>query len=360
MKINFSQLAEKHGTPIFIIDLDKLENKYNMLFQAAFKANICYSVKTNPHPAILNVINNLGGKIVVASNKELKHALEHSFHPERIIYHPIADKNTELEYALKNEVFIIIANSINATQKIASICNKLTKPAKIGLRINSKSLLNIKGEKTKFGISVEDINIAKSIIQSSKFLSLSMLCCHIGTNIYDEKLYSKVFFSLKDLCGGHIEHINIGGGFPSTRTLVELNKNLYQYLNPIVKKITEKDFLYLEPGRFLVEDSCYCISKVVSVNRNWVLLDISSNFLVPLGNADYIINTRFGDYTYNFAGRLCFGADIIKKNVYSDSITEGDIIIIEKCGAYTYSMKNNMGYDDPLIILKQKDELTIA
>ena len=178
-----------------------------------------------------------------------------------------------------------------------------------------------------------------------------MLATHIGTNQFDPKDYRKVYSKLRDVGDSETIIINIGGGFPSNSNLTKNGLTLDDYSAELVNDGCDFETLSIEPGRCLVEDACECISTVVGKVRNNIILNISSNFIPPLANADYHIQTPTGKNKYNFCGRLCFGADIIANDVLSKSLDIGDTIIVGNAGAYTYGMRGVMGYDDPTIIV---------
>ena len=71
--IDASQLAEAHGTPLFVYDAALIRNKVAAARQAlGDRFDLYYSIKANPNDAVLRLMLQLGCGLEVASAGELE------------------------------------------------------------------------------------------------------------------------------------------------------------------------------------------------------------------------------------------------------------------------------------------------
>lgn len=354
--VDIAKLAKQYGTPIFLIDLDKIKDNF-LRFKRAFPDSIIgYSYKTNFHPGVLKKLNEIGGFAEVISPQEIYFAEKTGVSMDKIIYNGVGRQDGDFERVLSKKLFSININSIGELERLSTISDK---KIDMGLRIDPELDIEEKKSftKTKFGIKRKDLEKALKIIKENSNLKLKVLHASIGTNIINPSHYVELFKLLDKISDKKTEYLDLGGGFASESIMNENGTSISNFGKMINGVNKNKYKLIFEPGRHLVEDACYCIAKVLSVNDNWVITDIAGNFLVPLANANYRIDLSSGKYEYNFGGNLCFGADIIQKNVKSKKINAGDIIRVNNAGAYTFSMRNNLGNLDPIILIKENGKI---
>ena len=63
-------------TPVLIMDKTIIKQKYEKVKNSLPQANVYYAVKANPHPEILQLLNELGAGFEIASLNELKELLK--------------------------------------------------------------------------------------------------------------------------------------------------------------------------------------------------------------------------------------------------------------------------------------------
>jgi len=64
------QLAETHGTPLFVMDHNELRSNYTTFKKYLPRIQAYYAVKANPDPAIVKTLFNIGASFDVASMPE--------------------------------------------------------------------------------------------------------------------------------------------------------------------------------------------------------------------------------------------------------------------------------------------------
>lgn len=357
--MDINKLAKKYGTPIFLIDLDKVKENFERFKRAFPNSIVAYSYKTNFHLEILRIMDEFGAFSEVISNQEIFFAEKIGVNPKKIIYDGLGRQKNDFEKAIKKNFFSINLNSIDEIKRLSSVAKRFKKIVEVGIRINPGTGIREQGFSgdSRFGVKVGELEGALEIINKNKFLKLKILSVHMGTNIIDPPYYIKVFKILDKLAQKGVSYLDLGGGFASENILKENNKSISNFGKSISKMNNGRYKLIFEPGRYIIEDACYCITKVLSINNDWVITDITGNFLIPLANANYRVIVSKGNYKYNFSGNSCFGADVIQKNVKSKRLREGKIIQINNTGAYTFSLRNNMGFPDPVILVKKNNKI---
>jgi len=373
-------------TPIFVFQPEKLKENYadfNSLCKKYFsKFKIAYSVKTNSNKEVIEILSKLNSGFEIASLSELKSVPKHSF----IVFNSPAKTQDELKLAIKNKLLINI-DSKSEIDKIA----RITKGKKIeaGLRISI--------EESKFG--VEDSEI-EQIINYAKSKGIEIICIHIhqGTQLTLKEYEASIiiFENILERISKKInlKYIDIGGGIPDKQQLKNLNLSLNNYLEVIAKHLEKfKATIILEPGRSLVSDAFFLLTKVIAVkenfNKTYAILDAGINLLPKITLAGYKFskydNTEQGkenkqnkdiknrlvinnkslvgggagcSWANNqeenkdclLAGPLLFSNDILGK--FQGNLQEGDILKVENVGAYCYNLAWEISYKKPKIICK--------
>ena len=382
-------------TPIFVFQPEKLKENYadfNSLCKKYFsKFKIAYSVKTNSNKEVIEILSKLNSGFEIASLSELKSVPKHSF----IVFNSPAKTQDELKLAIKNKLLINI-DSKSEIDKIA----RITKGKKIeaGLRISI--------EESKFG--VEDSEI-EQIINYAKSKGIEIICIHIhqGTQLTLKEYEASIiiFENILERISKKInlKYIDIGGGIPDKQQLKNLNLSLNNYLEVIAKHLEKfKATIILEPGRSLVSDAFFLLTKVIAVkenfNKTYAILDAGINLLPKITLASYkfsrydcaddacrkasphdkdllldnnikyeaekdfagkqnkivknsdLITNNKQSKEYLLAGPLLFSNDILGK--FQGSLKEGDIIKVENVGAYCYNLAWEISYKKPKIICK--------
>jgi diaminopimelate decarboxylase len=119
------ELAEKYGTPVYIVNEERLRQNYNRFYKA-FKSRypnfeVSYSYKTNCIPGVLNVLHEIGAKAEVISGYELWLAQRLSVTQDSIIFNGPNKTSEELTTAIKQGIKLINADSLSEIESIDRI-----------------------------------------------------------------------------------------------------------------------------------------------------------------------------------------------------------------------------------------------
>ena len=388
-RADLQHTIQEYNTPCYIYFLDLVKQKCNALRQCLNSwFTIHYAVKANPHSTILQTMAAQGIGADVASMGELKAALNNKIQPSEIEFSGPGKAETELRYAIQQNIGSINVESLAEIEKIIEISKETNNKPNVGIRINPdlgqfKSGLKMAGE-TQFGIPEEQVDyVIKLLLSHSDLITFTGIHVHTSSQILDGSTLVNIIHHVMDIAltlenRHHIvmQKINFGGGWGITyfenqtgldMDLIASELNLL-FQNPKYKTIPERTQLIIEPGRFLVGESGIYVTKVLyrkSIRgKEFAIVDggMHHNYLLAGGMGQVIRRnfemdvlsplkpTPIKNRTYQIAGKLCTPQDILAfnfKNHYE--INVGDYIIFYNCGAYgpTASPVNFLSHPPP-------------
>ena len=358
------KLVKKYSTPLYFYSLRAIrENIVN--FKKNFKKInplICFAVKANPNKILLKKIGKLGLGADVVSIGELMKALKSGIKANKIVFSGVGKTSDEISYAIEKKILLINAESKSEILEIEKIAKSKKKKVSIGIRLNpntdAKTLSQIStGKKeNKFGVSEKKFLELVEYVKNSNFLKLKCMSVHIGSQILDHKPYEKMLNVLKKVIhktNFNFEYIDLGGGMGIDYEKNNKKLNLKKYelsIKKFLKKYNSK--IIFEPGRIIVANSGYLISKVIYIKegfkKDFIIMDAAMNDLMrpALYNAKHhIIPTkkdgRKSKKIYEFVGPICESTDKFSTLKMFPKLKEKDFIVICDVGAYGMSLSSN-------------------
>jgi diaminopimelate decarboxylase len=226
--VDMVKLAEKYGTPLYVLFEELIEGnykKYQTALHRAYKNHlICYAVKANTTFAVLKLLGELGAGADVASEYELQFTLDAGIPPAKIRANGNCKSERYLGECIKNGILINV-DPEEELDILNDIARQLGMEAKINLRLAGFPLKHItspaittSSEWSKFGIPVQR---AKEVLQKVlrfDYLIPNGLMVHLGSQITDIGAYHLVLDALiklaadADKIGFDVTELNLGGG----------------------------------------------------------------------------------------------------------------------------------------------------
>lgn len=389
----FERIIDSYNTPIYIYDGDIIERQYKLLkYLLPDDFQVYYSMKTNPLTGICQLLKNLGANIEVASGGELYNALQASYEPKQIIFTSPGKTYEELEYSISNNIYSINVESIEEINIINDIAHKMDKIVNISLRINpnfnvTKAKLKMAGVSSQFGIDEVNLSEAMYVLQECKHTRLIGMHIYCGTQILD---YNNISSNIKkifeftqqfvDTYNWSLEFLDLGGGFGVPYFDRDKNADLEAFkddVNTIWKKysrVLSDTAIAVESGRFIMAESGVFATKVIykksCKGKTYLVCDGGSNnhstaaFLGRHIRDNFPIkvhNTNSEKELVTVVGPLCTPTDVIGQNVNIAKCEVGDIITIEKSGAYglTNSPTLFLSHVTPPEVISYKNKVTV-
>lgn len=375
------ELAQNYQTPLYVYDEKELhqrmdEYKKNFLSKK-FDTEIVYASKAFLVPELCNIINDHNLMMDAVSIGDLYIANYSKFPLSRIIFHGNNKTNDELQYAVENEIGIIVVDNIDELirlNKIAKENNKLVNTlfrVNPGIDVHTHKYIKTALYVSKFGESIYDIETIKTIIDTykkSENVRLLGFHAHIGSQIKEVKPFlsciDKMVEFTKNIEDSHnieLSYLNLGGGFGVKYYEEDNEISLAYVLDKMIKrleKISKKynynlKKVFIEPGRSIVGTAgitlyeCGFIKKTYG-DKNYLFINggMTDNIRPALYQAKYavdVVNKINNDKNLkvDVAGKCCESGDLIATDVMIPEAVPGDILVVYTTGAYTYSMSSN-------------------
>jgi len=372
------ELADKYGTPLYIIDeatLRGMAKQYKEAFSVYQKTNTLYASKALMTTAIAKILNEEGFGFDVVSGGELYTVLKAGINPKNILFNGSNKSIDELEMAVDNNIGHISVDNFLELALLDNILKSKNKTQDILLRItpgiecHTHEYIQTGNLDSKFGFDLSQIDEAIELIKEEyTSINLKGLHAHIGSQIFETQVYydevqvlCEQFKHIKDKFNIELTEMNIGGGLGITYTNDDNPPSTYKIAEVItssleagIKKygLTEPT-IYIEPGRSIVATSgctIYTIgsSKQVPNATKYVAVDggMADNPRPAMYQALYtaVIANNVNDDNkekVTIAGRFCESGDILIKDIELPKTQEGDILCMFNTGAYCYSMSSN-------------------
>lgn len=360
------ELAQKYGTPLYAYDGDKIISQYQKLKSCLPKEiDIFYSMKTNPLLGICQLFKNLNSSIEVASIGEMYTALTAGFTPEQIIFTSPGKSYDELEYAIEKQIYSINIESIDEAVIINKIAAEKNKKVDISIRINPDfdatcSSIKMSGVPTQFGI--DQALLEKAFDTFSQLPNINVIGIHIYTGTQALNAEKIIFaieqiillaLQLSDNYNFPLKFLDMGGGFgiPYFKGEKELDLEI---LKDGVAEVWDKykerlsnTRVAVESGRFLMAESGMYLTKIIykkeCKGNKYVICDGGSNHHASSAFLGRHIRNNFPMHVLNkseateeiyLVGPLCTPTDVIGQRITLPVMEVGDIVAIEKSGAY--------------------------
>lgn len=385
-------LAEIHGTPLYVIDKQRLVKNY-ATFLDAFKSGypdvkIAYSYKTNPLPGALNLLHAAGADAEVISHFELWLALELGVAPARIIFNGPAKTTEALELAVARKVGSINIDSEGEIDTIARLAKQYGHRQEVGVRVVTSV-----GWGAQFGIPLNGGRAFAAFERLCRNPDLSPqgIHIHLGTGIGDVATYLQAIrevldftVTLKRELRFNVRRLDFGGGFgvPTVQKYSfwdgKLMLNGYppssidpracpsvemyaRQVNALLDSYLAKDSAFrpriiFEPGRAISSSAQVLLVKVLNLKPGkgdvqYAIVDGGKNITSPLGYEQHEVFAvtrmkearRFNYYT--IVGPLCYPEDTLFNVKKLPRLQTGDVLAIMDAGAYF--VPNQMNFSNP-------------
>lgn len=362
--MDFNKLAKTYGTPLYVYDFNYIEQRFNEL-KNAFKARksiIFYAVKANSNLSVLKHIASLGAGCDCVSIGEVKRALHVGVPKYKIIFSGVGKRDDEIREALQNDILMINLESEEEMDRVEIIAQELGISARISVRVNpnidakTHPYISTGLHENKFGV---DVDMAKRMYikaKNSKYLDPTGIHFHIGSQITEiepfraaSKVTSDLVRNLQSL-NIDIKFFDVGGGiginYDGEHTI-----DPYEYSQAIFENLAGLDVtLTCEPGRFLVGNSGYFLTKVLyekkNIKKRFIITDGAMNDLgrPSLYGAYHEIEVlgATGEISKaDVVGPVCESTDFFAKNRELPQTKHDDLMVIKSAGAYCFTMSSN-------------------
>ena len=362
--MQYRELANKYGTPLYVYDFDYIEKQFIKL-KDAFKARkslICYAVKANSNLSVLKQLKELGAGCDCVSIGEVKRALHVGVARYKIIFSGVGKRDDEIKEALKQDILMINLESEEEMGRVELISKELGLKARISIRVNpnidakTHPYISTGLHDNKFGVDIDSAKRMYLKAKNSENLDPIGIHFHIGSQITELEPFREAAKVVSDLVRNlqslkiDIKFFDVGGGvgidYEGEETL-----NLYDYSQAIFENLSGLDVtLTCEPGRFLVGNSGVFLTKVLYEKNNgkkrFIITDGAMNDLgrPSLYGAYHdieVIGSEGNESLADVVGPVCESTDFFAKDRVLPLTKHDDLLVIKSAGAYGFTMSSN-------------------
>ena len=373
MKKELLRLIDRHGTPLFILDHDRIRMNYRTFKRNLPRVQCYYAVKANSHPEIIKTLFQEGSSFDVASYNEFMQVHEYIAHFEEgekasFIWDKIIFSNTIKDRHTLQKIRpyrpLVTFDNVEELEKIREHCDT----AGLILRLKVPDTGSQVEMSSKFGAEPGDAD--HLICQAFEAgLVVEGLSFHVGSQCTNFDNYtaalsitSEIFHDARKK-GYPLNIVDIGGGFPVPYDAqVPEFENLAALIDGECRRLFPEDIeIIAEPGRFIVATAATLITEIVGKARR----DGKIFYYINDGVYHTFSGVVYDHWLPNFqafkrgrkgvcavVGPTCDSFDKISLSVQlPENLEIGDYLCTENIGAYsTASSTTFNGFDGARVI----------
>lgn len=156
---------------------------------------------------------------------------------------------------------------------------------------------------------------------------------------------------IEGLTDARFANINLGGGFEPDSVIKGSGSSTAEIYDAIVSEMSnhfsfDHRILVLEPGRAIIKDAAVGLTTVNHIKKLWntdvAVVDLATNIFIPLPLARFealCLEQRGGTVKeYDVVDGTCSPAGVLCRSTFLPELHEGDRLLIDHAGAYTWSL----------------------
>lgn len=399
---NTVQLAQKYGTPLYLMDETRIRENCRMYLRAFRRhfgenARPLYASKAASFKRMYEIMRSEGMGVDVVSAGEIHTAALAGFPMEQAYFHGNNKTDAEIQYAIEQGVGYFVADNHEELDAINRIAGALGKQQRVLLRLtpgidpHTYEAVATGKVDSKFGAAIET-GQAEALFQCARALpnvTLVGFHCHVGSQVFDEDVFERAgqimleFVALlRNRYGFATQQLDLGGGYGVRYCESDKQVDIEQRIGEVASSLKASaaalgiplPTILMEPGRSIVADAGITLYTVGTVKRipgykNYVSVDggMTDNPRYALYGSAYTVYAagRMDEPAVlhcDVVGRCCESGDIIQPKVALPDVRRGDLLAVCTTGAYNYSMASNynrMARPPVVMLTPERDTLAV-
>jgi len=356
------RLAADHGTPLYVIDLDRVAQNYDRFASAFPDAHVMYAAKAHTGRAVLETLLETGADIECAAAGELQRAVEAGADPDTLQYTAVNPPDADLDYAVElaeeNPGLTITGGARDTFDRLED----RGYDGRVAIRINPGIGTGhhekvATGKDAKFGIPYEQVpEVAADLADRFDLVGLH---AHAGSGVLQDDLedHCRAIGKVADM-GRRVERevtplefVDFGGGFGVPYREDEEPLDMDVVGEKVREAVGELDAqVKLEPGRYVVADAELILTEVNTIKEAPAATVVG----VDASLATLIRPAMFGSYhpirnisapdrdaePVSVGGPCCTSADVFCTDRPIARPEREELLAIGNAGAYGYELAN--------------------
>ena len=360
--VDVLDLAEDHGTPLFVYDEGQLRARCREAFEA-FGEGVSYATKAFLCKAMAKLAHEEGMCLDVASGGEMHVALAAGVPADRLVLHGNNKSLAELRRGLEEGVGRVVVDSFDELDRLESLVAEGLPVPRVLLRItpgveaHTHEFVRTGQEDSKFGFGFASGAAQRAIDRavSSSAVELCGIHVHIGSQIFSTDSFEKAIAVLAPTIQPlGLAELSIGGGLGVAYVEGESAPTIGQWaatIHAACQRHGISSRVTAEPGRAIVAAAAITLYRVGTIKE---IPGVRTYLSVDGGMSDNPRPVLYGSGYETFlprsvsaqrprqvtvVGKHCESGDVLVRDgrVPSDVVV-GDILSTPVTGAYGHSM----------------------
>ena len=393
---DLAELAQKYGTPLYVIDEDTLRGicrDYKEGFKGYHNIKMMYASKALCTSAVTRILDEEGFGFDAVSAGEIYTVYKSGVDMSKVLFNGNNKTRREIELALSLNVGRFSVDNFYEAELLNKIAEEKGVNADILLRLtpgiecHTHEYIQTGQIDSKFGFDLTQVDDIVGLIKNKYgHLRLRGVHAHIGSQIFELQSFSdEVEILVKEIerinrkFDLNLDEMNIGGGLG----VKYINSDCPPDVKDLADVVTEAmhkhsvdiPTIYLEPGRSIISTSgvtLYTIGSSKELNidgtvKKYVAVDggMADNPRPSMYQAEYcaeVVNkpNEPEKEKITIAGRYCESGDILINEIELPRLEAGDILCVYNTGAYNYSMASNYNrVEKPAMVLVKSSQSDI-
>jgi diaminopimelate decarboxylase len=361
-----AEIAAQFGTPTFIYDEQHLRETCREAVAAFGADRVIYATKAFINTAVVQLMNDEGLLLDVATGGELFVALNAGVPASRCVMHGNNKSEDELRTAMTAGLRHIVIDSFDEIERIERLHAEGLPAPRVqlritpGLHVETHAYVSTGQDDSKFGFNLNngDAHRAVERARSSQAMDLVGIHCHIGSNVVTVANFEDAWRVMVDLFAPlALPEITLGGGLGVAYTSAEVAPTMQEWADVLHRATTalpSETVVYVEPGRSLVATAAVTVYSVGTVKpidgiRTYISVDggMSDNPRPMMYGSVYEVfdpQRATAPRTANarIVGKHCESGDILVLDApVPADVKVGDLMVMPVTGAYGYTMASN-------------------
>ncbi len=388
-------LAEKYGTPLYILDEDLVRRQCRTYVQAMKKhfggdSKPLLASKALSCKAIYRIAREEGLGTDIVSAGELYTALAADFPAGEMFFHGSAKTAAEIRYGVESGVGCFVVDNEEELHRLSRCAADMGRIQDILLRVtpgidpHTFEAVNTGRVDSKFGAAIETGQALALTGQALSMPGIRLLGfhCHIGSQIFDAVPFNdaadimiKFMAEVRETLGFEAHVLDLGGGlgvrYSEEDPVIDDETVIAGIAEHLKARCRDYNFplptVYMEPGRSIVGAAGVTLYTAESIKtipgyKSYLAVDggMTDNPRYALYGARHpaLIANRAAapaDTVYTLAGRGCESGDLLGEDMLLQAAEPGDTVAVLVTGAYNYSMASNYNRvpRPPIVMLRE-------
>jgi diaminopimelate decarboxylase len=362
--VDVLDLAEAHGTPLFVYDEDHLRARCREAV-AAFGDGVAYGSKAFLCLAMARLVHEEGMRVDVATGGELHVVLAAGVPPERIVLHGNNKSPEELRRAHELGIRVVV-DSFDELARLQELSEADGRPTRVMVRVtpgveaHTHEYVMTGQTDSKFGLGVSGGAAARAVehVRLHPAFDLVGIHAHIGSQIFLLRSFEKAI----EVLAAFVEPLDVGelclgGGLGVPYVEGEEAPTITEWaavLHAACASAGIRAHVTVEPGRAIAAAAGLTLYRVGTIKdipgvRTYVSVDggMSDNprpVLYGSGYEAFLPRATLAERprTVTVVGKHCESGDVVVRDAHVPAdLAVGDVLCTPVTGAYGHSMASN-------------------